>query len=163
MRSSPSSSEAAAPASALPLVSLVHAEPTPFQKATHTLTASTAKPLPYSGMTSSTAAPLTGYTGRYTQPDPIGLLAAALSEPSSNVFSYAEDRPLRFTDRWGLFTLGDSCDCLTMRGPNGRGALFASTAAAWRMIVPRISDVVLRRCVAKSCDVGTVYCRQDCS
>ncbi len=107
MRSSVSSLEAAAPAGARPLVSVVHAEPIPCREATLTQTASTTKPLTYSEMTSSTTAPLTGYTGRYTQPDPLGIVPM-LSRPNftllsdANLFAYAMANPTRQGDRFGL-------------------------------------------------------------
>ncbi len=96
------SSLVAAPAGFPPLISVVHAEPTPYREATLPQTASTTNPLSYRGMTSSTAAPLTGYTGRYTQPDPIGL------RTPRNVYSYASGNPLTHMDPLGLWTIRNS-------------------------------------------------------
>jgi RHS repeat-associated protein len=93
------SSLASPPAGSRPLVSVVHAEPTPYREATLTPTATTTKHLSYRGMTSSTAAPLTGYTGRYTQPDPIGL-----SGGDWNVFGYGLQNPTSNVDPAGLAT-----------------------------------------------------------
>ncbi len=99
------SSLVAAPAGFPPLISVVHAEPTPYREATLPQTASTTNPLSYRGMTSSTAAPLTGYTGRYTQPDPINsLLIAQRFQITRRApdFGYALDNPVLFTDPMGL-------------------------------------------------------------
>jgi hypothetical protein len=96
MHSSASSSEAAAPVGSLPLVSVVHAEPTPYREATLTTTATTTKPLSYREITSSTATPLTGYTGRYTQPDPLSLRGGV------NLFEYANASPTNLLDPDGL-------------------------------------------------------------
>jgi hypothetical protein len=120
------SSLVAAPAGFRPLVSVVHAEPTPSQNATLTLTASTTKPLTSSDMTSSTAAPLTGYTGRYTQPDPLGLGAG------STPYSYADDNSIRGVDPDGLYTF---------IGPPGK-------AGDVELAVSHVQDSLTKTCCA---------------
>ncbi len=119
MRSSASSSEAAAPAGARPLVSVVHAEPTPYREATLTQTATPTNPLSYSEMTSSTTAPPTGYTGRYTQSDPVW---NAKRVQEINHYSYAAQNPMVHTDRLGLVTWQCSYNVTTGNSPIGPGA-----------------------------------------
>ncbi len=90
------SSSASSPVGPPPLVSVVHAEPTPYREATLTTTPTTTKHLSYREITSSTAAPLTGYTGRYTQTDPVGLSVGL------NLYQYGLGDPLLMTDPLGL-------------------------------------------------------------
>jgi len=41
-------------------------------------------------------------TGRYLQPDPVGLHRAGAPTPLNQIYAYAESSPLRFTDPYGL-------------------------------------------------------------
>jgi hypothetical protein len=61
---------------------VVHAISTPFQSDAALETSTTTNPLTYSEITSSTAAPLTGYTGRYTQPDPRAAWGTSFYSPT---------------------------------------------------------------------------------
>jgi len=93
---------------------VVHAISTPFQTEDDPATATTANPLTYSEISSSTAAPLTAYTGRYTQPDPLARILPVWQDTrfSGSLFGYASLNPLAFIDRNGLQTsAGTCCEC----------------------------------------------------
>jgi hypothetical protein len=75
---------------------VVHAISTPFQTDDGRETTMSTNPMPYSEISSSSAEPLTAYTGRYTQPDPIGVGF------ETNPFLYGAANPLRITDPTGL-------------------------------------------------------------
>jgi hypothetical protein len=99
---------------------VVHAISTPFQTTGTRETETSTNPFPCSEMTSSTAAPLTAYTGRYTQTDPIGL------GRDRNPYAYVSGNPLAYVDRLGLVRWRCEYDFATANMPGfglGVGAL----------------------------------------
>jgi RHS repeat-associated protein len=78
-------------------------------------------------------------TGRYITPDPIGL------EGGINLFSYAKNNPLKYTDPFGLMSCQDKCElgcsaggalicgliCVPTTGPAAPICYVACGVAAW--------------------------------
>lgn len=160
---------------------VVHAISTPFQTDAAREIATTTNPLAYSEIGSSTAAPLTGYTGRYTQPDPIGVggrgdsgIEGFLSDDPTgfmnvdltNPYRYVLNNPLRFYDTTGLFTIDSSCDCRPGGPPPGASAGWGSELIQEATLACRrlheITDPKLRRCMEKTCDSGVIECLDNC-
>ncbi len=108
-------------------------------------------------------------TGRYTSVDPLGSQVDSRSEPLTEAFAYAGSRPTRLFDTLGLFTMDDSCNCLSGL-PSGRDKpsrdryafLVGSIGKACGELLSGISDVPLRRCIGGSCDHGEVFCDSNC-
>jgi hypothetical protein len=68
-------------------------------------------------------------TGRYIEPDPLGLVDGA------SVYGYVRQNPGRWVDPWGYFTLNDARVSLANRGVSPRGSHESGLGR-----VPRYSD-----------------------
>ena len=84
-------------------------------------------------------------------------------------YLYVSARPTRLRDTLGLFEMDDSCNpCISKpAGPNAPSAnqysaIYLSVQEACSTQLAKITDVPLRKCIGKSCAVGTVICRNNC-
>ena len=93
------SSLAAVPSSAIALYPSLQ----PCFGNTQTITATATKPSNYATARAISATPQTGYTGRYTSPDPL-LRVEPVSWDTPSPYDYAGNNPINHFDDLGLFT-----------------------------------------------------------
>ncbi len=113
--------------------------------------------------------------GRYTQADPIGI--TGIGSSATNPYVYVSGQPTRLFDSLGLFEMHDSCDsCITRSsagpsGPHSPGRspsanqysyIYSRVQNACQTVVPRITNVSLRRCLERQCRDGIIECRDSC-